>query len=169
MSKKVEKPAGPRGDTQLHKGGSTMKLWHNSSAQHGMAAHHASWFYSNTWHTTVPNPQIVYSLGVPVLHMSREELVQLIDYARTWKRPNVYGARIPTQTRWNIPLMRQLADSVADREVVEFMQYGWSLNHDGCPTTVSTVNHASAERFPEAMDRYIHKETSMGCLLGPFI
>ena len=124
---------------------STWKSWYSGSAQHGTSAALESSFYRNTWHTAIPNPQMMYSLGVPVLHMSKHELVRVIDYARTWGIPNVYGARIPVQTKWNIPLMRQLAKSVADREVVEFMQYGWSLNHDGHPTTVSMINHASAE------------------------
>ena len=43
----------------------------------------------------------------------------------------MYGARVPICTPWNLKLMEQLAGSVADREVVQFMTYRWPLNHDG--------------------------------------
>ena len=77
-------------------------------------------------------------------------------------------ARIPLATNWNVELMSQLATSVADREVVQFMRYGWSLNHDGTPTTVTLRNHALVLRFLWAMEDYISKEMELGCLLGPF-
>ena len=102
--------------------------------------------------------------------MSRDldRLIRLVNYVRTHGKPNVYGARVPLQTPWNLELMSQLATSTSDQEVVEFMRYGWPLNHDGRPMAVTFFNHASALRYPGAMEDYIWKEQQLGCLLGPF-
>ena len=95
-------------------------------------------------------------------------MVQVINYVRSYGTPNVYGARVPMATHWNLQLWSQLATSTADREVVQFLRYGWSLNHDGSPVTVTWGNHAFAERYPQLMQEYLDKEFAMGCLLGPF-
>ena len=97
------------------------------------------------------------------------QLVQLVDYVRKFQKPNVYGARIPLHTAWNVHLMQQLAESTSDREVVQFIIFGWSLNHNGAPVTISTFNHPSADRHPDVMNDYIRKEFAHGCLLGPFV
>ena len=96
-------------------------------------------------------------------------MVELVNYIRAWGKPNVYGARVPLVTQWNLTLMEQLAQSVSDREVVEFMRYGWSLNHDGREVSVSMFNHASATRYPQNMNEYIRNEHRLGCLFGPFV
>ena len=51
--------------------------------------------------------------------------------------------------------MQALAQSTSDNEVVQFMMFGWPLNHDDSPVTLSCFNHASALRYPETMERYI--------------
>ena len=107
--------------------------------------------------------------GVPVMSGDLNLLVQVVDYVRGYGKTNIYGARVPLKTAWNLRLMKDLAMSTADREVVEFMRYGWPLNHDGRTTSVSICNHNSAERHPEQVEDYIQKELRLGCLLGPFI
>ena len=123
----------------------------------------------NPWQTAEVYPQLKCTIGVPVVNGNISELVEVVNYVRETGKANVYGARIPLETPWNLRLIRQLATSTSDREVVEFMTYGWSLNHDGRPTSVTLKNHASVDRFLEAMQKYIGKELQMGCLLGPFI
>ena len=44
--------------------------------------------------------------------------VELVNYIRQGRKPNIYGCRIYLHTRWNIPLMWQLAESVSDKETV---------------------------------------------------
>ena len=58
---------------------------------------------------------------------------------------------------------------MSDREVVQFLLYGWSLNHDGSPTTINTENHSSALNHRQQVVRYLQKELALGCLLGPFV
>ena len=100
---------------------------------------------------------------------SMAQQVELVDYIWQDGQPNVFGRQVALKTAWNIPLMESLAMSVSDREVVMFMKFGWPLNHDGSPTSVTLGNHPSANRHREHISNYIAKEVSMGCLLGPFI
>ena len=70
--------------------------------------------------------------GYDVLHgMTITQQVQLVQYIRQYHKPNVYGARVPLKTNWNISLMQALASSTSDREVVQFATYGWPLNYQG--------------------------------------
>ena len=94
--------------------------------------------------------------------------VQLVHYVRRSGKHNVYGARVLLHSTFNITLMQQLATSTADREVVQFLMFGWPLNHIGTPTTNTFVNHTSATQYPSEVTRHIQKERSYGTLMGPF-
>ena len=56
--------------------------------------------------TKVPRPSIP--------HVSRtwtlDESVQAVNYVRSYGKPNIYGARVPIPTVWNLDLMYQLAE-----------------------------------------------------------
>ena len=60
-------------------------------------------------------------------------------------------------------------ESTSDWEVVQFLMYGWPLNHDGRPVTVNRINHKSAVVYPQQVMAYIKKELQYNCLLGPFV
>ena len=100
---------------------------------------------------------------------SIEQQVRMVNYIRRYGKPNIYGARVVLNTHWNLRLMWQLAETVSDRETVQFITYGWPLNHNGSMTTQTIGNHSSAVNFREQVDKYVSKELSYQCLLGPFI
>ena len=81
----------------------------------------------------------------------------------------MYGARVVIPSKWNVTLLLQLATSISDREVVQFLMFGWPLNHDGRPMSCTFQNHKSATLFPEHIYKYLMKEIQYGSLLGPFI
>ena len=84
--------------------------------------------------------------------------------------PNVYGAHIPVESRWNLKLFESLLGDYHDREVVEFLRYGWPANRlPGAPVpSRSYVKHKSAVEFPSDIDRYIEKELKLNNVMGPF-
>ena len=106
--------------------------------------------------------------GVEVAEMSMVQQVQLVDYIRGTGQANVLSAQIPIKTGWNIRLLSSLAESRSDREVMQYLLFGWPINHDGCEVTVNTSNHGSALRFVEHVDDYVQTELKLKCLLGPF-
>ena len=117
-----------------------------------------------------PSTCIIYTASIHKgTIIPRHQEVQAVNYARLYGKPNVYGARIPIKSSWNIQLCTNLASSVSDREVVQFLTYGWPLNHDGRPATINTTNHSSAIRYPQQVQQYISKELNANCLLGPYV
>ena len=84
--------------------------------------------------------------------------------------PNRWGAKIELQHRWNLNLLQDLLEDYPDREIVEWLRYGWPSGR--LPTlpapAQSFKNHKGAVDHPEALTSYIHKETSKGAVMGPF-
>ena len=85
------------------------------------------------------------------------EDVKLSENVMSHGYPNVYGARIPLSSKWNLELFSTLLEGYHDREVVEFLLYGWPANR--LPTmpspTISHVNHKSATDHPDYINKYI--------------
>ena len=124
----------------------------------------------NSYHVADNVLQLSHHSGMfDVRNAPLAQQLEAIQYVRNTNRPNIYQARIPLKTSWNIPLCFQLAESTSDREVVNFLLYGWSLNHDGRDTTNTFRNHPTAINHPAQVDKYISKEFQLGCLLGPFV
>ena len=46
-------------------------------------------------------------------------------------KSNVSGLRIPLQTQWNIPFLREKLVGYEDEEVAEFIEFGWPINLQG--------------------------------------
>ena len=102
--------------------------------------------------------------GYEVYNMSLQQQVQIVNYVRATGKANVIQAHIPMKTGWNIRLLNSLAESDSDREVVQYLLFGWPINHDGRPVTVNMINHASANCYQQHVTDYIAKELSLGCL-----
>ena len=84
--------------------------------------------------------------------------------------PNIWGARRPIKTKWNLQRFRELLQGYEDEEVIEWMMYRWPTGH--LPTlpgpAMSNTNHKGATDYPEALNKYILKEQSHGAVMGPF-
>ena len=84
--------------------------------------------------------------------------------------PNRWGAKIPIKPNWNLKLLEQLLEGYPDRDIVEWMKYGWPIGR--LPTmedpTVTFKNHKGATEHPEALEEYIQKERTYGAVMGPF-
>ena len=106
--------------------------------------------------------------GVDVKNLTLEQQVQLVNIIRYTGRPNAIKAKIPMLTNWNIRLLSELAETDSDREVIQYLMYGWPANHDGRKVTVNTGNHSTADRYHRQVTEYIRKELGHKCLLGPF-
>lgn len=97
-----------------------------------------------------------------------QEDLHIVDKVRAWGRPNVFGARIKLKSCWNFDLMESLTTSVADREVIEFLKFGWPVNYSGNNPPITLANHGGALKFKQQVRDYIVKELEFDALLGPF-
>ena len=79
--------------------------------------------------------------------------------------PNRWGARKPIQTRWNLELLEELLEDYEDKDIVEWIRYGW-LPSLADPRI--SKNHKGATDHLEALAKYIHKEQAQGAIMGPY-
>ena len=84
--------------------------------------------------------------------------------------PNRFGCRIPVRSGFNINLLTEWLKDYHDREVVEWLEFGFSVSRDtNYPDPMpATINHSGANMFPEAIQDYLETEISLGATLGPF-
>ena len=84
--------------------------------------------------------------------------------------PNRWGAKIPVKTKWNLKLLEEWLHNYEDKEIVEWMKYGWPTGR--LPTLPSpgicSSNHKGATEFPEHLKKYVHKELGHGAIMGPY-
>ena len=84
--------------------------------------------------------------------------------------PNRWGAQEEVKSKWNLNLMEQWLMEYEDREVVEWMRYGWPtgrLPTMGAPG-ISNKKHKGATDYPEHLTKYIQVEQKHGAVMGPF-
>ena len=84
--------------------------------------------------------------------------------------PNRWGARIRVESTWNIELFSSLLADYEDREVVEWLKYGWPTGRLPTlqPPTLNKKNHKGATDYPEQMKKYISKEAKYKAIMGPY-
>ena len=101
---------------------------------------------------------------------STDKDIQLHQQVNSKGYPNRWGVRIPVQTKWNLEKLGQLLTDYEDKEVVEWMRYGWPTGR--LPTlpdpSITNKNHTGASEHPEALRKYIQKEQAQGAVMGPF-
>ena len=85
-------------------------------------------------------------------------------------RPNAFGAKIPVLTELNIPKWRSYLTDYIDKDIVEFLQYGWPINYvtDRVPQS-SIINHKSADSYSDHVQHYLDTELGFGAIAGPFV
>ena len=67
-------------------------------------------------------------------------------------------------------LFASLLQDYEDKEVVEWIRYGWPTGRlpQLQDPTPSGWNHKGAEQFPQQLNKYIHKESRYGAVMGPY-
>ncbi len=83
-------------------------------------------------------------------------------------RYNKDYCKIPVNINFNIQYWESNLQDYYDKEMTQFINFGWPINHDGrAPCLETCTNHRGATDFPVEMDRCIEKEVIEGASLGP--
>ena len=84
--------------------------------------------------------------------------------------PNRWGAKIPVRTKWNLGKFEELLEDYEDKEVVEWIRYGWPTGRlPSLPDpTVNFKNHKGATEHPQALKTYLKKEIRHEAVIGPY-
>ena len=82
--------------------------------------------------------------------------------------PNMFGARIPVESQWNIEKLEELLQDYQDKEILEGLRFGWPTGR--LPSIADPEktfkNHKGATDYPQALQQYIQKENQNNALLG---
>ena len=84
--------------------------------------------------------------------------------------PNRWGARRPVKTKWNLEVFQEKLKDYEDKEVVEWLTYGWPAGRlpSLADPAITASNHKGATEHPEALNNYIIKEQKHGAVMGPY-
>lgn len=108
--------------------------------------------------TSIPEPELMDSDGI-----------KLADLVKSTGKFNFEEARLPIPTHWNTQLFAQLLEGYEDKEVAEFIRYGWPIDRQNIPLPSSvSCNHKGASEFPDAVNKHIQTELAWGAIEGPF-
>ena len=119
--------------------------------------------------TDNPKFQIASQINILKMQTDNEDLM-LAHMVRKQGYPNRFGTKIPIKTKWNLDKLGQLLNNYQDKEVVEWMRYGWPTGRLPTmqPPAKTFKNHKGATDHPEALQKYIQKEKQMGAVIGSF-
>ena len=93
----------------------------------------------------------------------------LYEKVRSWSLPNYLGAKIPINSKFNLPMWRHELATYSDPDIPIFLEYGWPSSY-----TRPEFPHPSPSNHPDAItniahvDTFVEKEVGMGTLMGPF-
>ena len=83
--------------------------------------------------------------------------------------PNAFGARIPVLTPLNITARESILLDYHDRQIVDFLRYGWPVNYTANQLPISTdKNHSSATSSADHVQHYVTAELHYHVIAGPF-
>lgn len=97
--------------------------------------------------------------------------VQLHREVMKHQNYNRFGARIPIPTKMNLELFENLLQDYHDKEVVEWMRFGWPTGYplDAPEPVPHIINHKGALLYPNHIDEYFKTEIKAKATIGPFI
>ena len=82
------------------------------------------------------------------------------------------GLNIVINNTWNLERLEQLLSEIdyKDIAILTYIKYGWPANRslDADDPVSSSLNHKGATEFPQAINKYLHKEISKSRMMGPF-
>ena len=85
--------------------------------------------------------------------------------------PNYQSSRIPVPSHLNVSVWRDYLQDYSDTLLCDFLEYGWPVGYNyvshGFPVS-DLRNHKGALTFPDHIDRYLSKESSLSAVIGPF-
>ena len=84
---------------------------------------------------------------------------------------NFMSVKLSLPTKINIDYLRDELDVYEDKQVLQFLQFGWPINYMGSalPRTMSKPrNHRGAKLYPHYVDAFITTEIGHHATIGPF-
>ena len=109
--------------------------------------------------------------SIPVVcerHIYTDYMIAASKAVRASGKHNKDGVRMPVRSNFNINYLRQELHDYEDSEIVEYLEFGFPISHDGRPTnTGGCPNHTGATQFKQEIETYIDRELKEKSAIGP--
>lgn len=93
----------------------------------------------------------------------------LYTQVKSFNLPNCLGARKTLSSGLNLHQWEQLLATYHDREICNFLRYGWPVGyHKPTPPTSTVENHQTAKAFPAHIQQFLKVELQHDAIVGPF-
>ena len=117
----------------------------------------------------LPLSDLMVYTGDEITLTNIPSIVEAHTIVRNSGKPNFMGARIPLASQLNINAWKFYLAQYWDNQIVALLQYGFPLDFDRSGLLQSAyLNHSSALKFPDHVQKYIETEKKYGVILGPF-
>ena len=85
------------------------------------------------------------------------------------KMPNYLGLQIPVMQFWNLDVFENLLVDYPDKEIIQFLKFGWPINHDGRQYSNGICeNWKGANLHASQVNKYLKPELLYKSVIGPF-
>ena len=82
---------------------------------------------------------------------------------------NAFSIKLPIFTNLNIDFLEEKLRDYEDKEVIEFLKYGYPVNSNMVlEGPILNRNHSSAVSHPDQIDKFVKKGLSSHSIIGPF-
>ena len=117
----------------------------------------------------VPHKLETQDLTPARLTPDNQQIVKIIELVHESGRLNKDLCKIRVGTNWNIPLLSDMLHDYHDKEVLQYLEYGFPVDRDDeVQLELGGLNHRGATDHPQHIDEYIKKEIELGAMIGPF-
>ena len=111
----------------------------------------------------------VWPSPTPKAQIAELTLMETYKQVKATGLPNYMEARIPLKSNLNIGAWRQALDGYHDSLLCDMMQFGWPSSYTAPkPPTSTDINHPSAHRHMDQVNKFVQKELAYDALAGPF-
>ena len=105
----------------------------------------------------------------PEMWANNRTYMEMYCAVRDTALPNYMRARIPVPSGLNIQAWRSLLVGYHDRQVLDFLEFGWPADFTATEAPTPTItNHNEAPEYKSSIVTYVATELAHGALLGPF-
>ena len=117
----------------------------------------------------IPVSSLRLYTGDPTYYQNIRDIIQLHKIVSCSGLPNYLGCRIPVQSQLNIANWHLNLTEYWDKQLVEFLEFGFPLDFDRKTTLKSIeINHKSADQFKDQIGKYIQEELHFNAIYGSF-
>ena len=132
---------------------------------------HGEWAHMEEVQEHGQGPKIEYEpYWVQEWLVKQDEDIARYDRVMKGGYPNRWGAQVVVRSKWNLQLMEQWLIDYEDKEVVQWLRYGWPTGR--LPTmespSLANKNHKGATEHPQQLEKYVQTEKQHGAIMGPF-